>query len=408
MNKDSIIFSSTLNYIITTFLLIFSSIFLLTSERIKKDEEIFDRYKTLIKIVHKQKGYFNFEFTTLLKEMNYEIIPKEEVKNILEKEDKKLVFARNRGKDFFKIFEIENKNYIQIEQGNDVFLIKDNESLKFSNSFYIIIVFILLFIVVTILYIKTLKKLNPLKDLQKNMKFLANENFDFKLSNSNKKDEITLLANEFKNTALKLKNIKESRNIFIRNIMHELKTPITKGKFLLQLENSEENIEKLKMVFNRLESLIKEFATIEELISQNKELEKKSYFLEDLLDEAKDILMIDDELVVNSYENIKLFVNFKLFSIAIKNLIDNAIKYSTDKKVEIKTINDDILFINSGKKLEGNFEKYLEPFVKKGDSNSFGLGLYIVNTILKSNSYRLVYKYEDNQNVFICKKIDKD
>ena len=30
--------------------------------------------------------------------------------------------------------------------------------------------------------------------------------------------------------------------------MHELKTPITKGKFLLQLRKSDENIEKLKMV----------------------------------------------------------------------------------------------------------------------------------------------------------------
>ena len=63
----------------------------------------------------------------------------------------------------------------------------------------------------------------------------------------------------------------------------------------------------------------------------------------------KDILMIDDNCVKNSYENIKLNVNFKLFSIAIKNLIDNAIKYSNDKKVEVLTQNEDILFVNSGK-----------------------------------------------------------
>lgn len=109
------------------------------------------------------------------------------------------------------------------------------------------------------------------------------------------------------------------------------------------------------MVFNRLESLINEFATIEELISQNRVLEKKSYFLEDLLDNAKDILMIDDNCVKNSYENIKLNVNFKLFSIAIKNLIDNAIKYSNDKKVEVLTQNEDILFVNSGKKIRRRF-----------------------------------------------------
>ena len=47
--------------------------------------------------------------------------------------------------------------------------------------------------------------------------------------------------------------------------MHELKTPITKGRFLTQLEQNPENNEKLKSVFNRLESLINEFASIEEL-----------------------------------------------------------------------------------------------------------------------------------------------
>lgn len=186
--------------------------------------------------------------------------------------------------------------------------------------------------------------------------------------------------------------------------MHELKTPITKGKILLQLEQNEENSEKLKMVFNRLEALINEFATIEELISQNKILEKKSYFLEDLLDEAKDILMLEDSLVKNSYENIKLFVNFRLFSIAIKNLIDNAIKYSNSKSLEIKTIGDDILFINDGDKLKGDFQKYLEPFSIKTSNESFGLGLYIVFNILKANGYNLLYDYIDGKNIFTIKK----
>ncbi len=104
-------------------------------------------------------------------------------------------------------------------------------------------------VVITILYINTLKKLLPLKELKDKVINFGDEKFDFELSNSSSKDEVTLLANEFKKSAQKLKNIKESRNIFIRNIMHELKTPITKGKFLLQLEKSDENIEKLKYGF---------------------------------------------------------------------------------------------------------------------------------------------------------------
>ena len=405
MNKNSIIFSTTLNFLITSLLLIVSFVFLLSHENFKKNEQIFERYKPIIKMVSGKKFYFDKDFHKNLLDMNYELFEsKEEIKNILSN-NKKIIFARsNKHNETFKIFEIDGKIYLFFEKFDTQILIKDLESQNLTNSFYTIFVFVSLLIVITILYINTLKKLLPLKELKDKVINFGDEKFDFELSNSSSKDEVTLLANEFKKSAIKLKNIKESRNIFIRNIMHELKTPITKGKFLLQLEKSDENIEKLKMVFNRLESLINEFATIEELISQNRVLEKKSYFLEDLLDNAKDILMIDDNCVKNSYENIKLNVNFKLFSIAIKNLIDNAIKYSNDKKVEVLTQNEDILFVNSGKKLEGDFEKYLEPFYSKSSNESFGLGLYIVFNILKANGYNLLYKYEDGKNIFIIKK----
>ena len=405
MNKNSIIFSTTLNFLITSLLLIVSFIFLLSHENFKKNEQIFERYKPIIKMVSGKKFYFDKDFHKNLLDMNYELFEsKEEIKNILSN-NKKIIFARsNKHNETFKIFEIDGKIYLFFEKLDTQILIKDLESKNLTNSFYTIFVFVSLLVVITILYINTLKKLLPLKELKDKVINFGDEKFDFELSNSSSKDEVTLLANEFKKSAQKLKNIKESRNIFIRNIMHELKTPITKGKFLLQLEKSDENIEKLKMVFNRLESLINEFATIEELISQNRVLEKKSYFLEDLLDNAKDILMIDDNCVKNSYENIKLNVNFKLFSIAIKNLIDNAIKYSNDKKVEVLTQNEDILFVNSGKKLEGDFEKYLEPFYSKSSNESFGLGLYIVFNILKANGYNLLYKYEDSKNIFTIKK----
>ena len=405
MNKNSIIFSTTLNFLITSLLLIVSFIFLLSHENFKKNEQIFERYKPIIKMVSGKKFYFDKDFHKNLLDMNYELFEsKEEIKNILSN-NKKMIFARsNKHNETFKIFEIDGKIYLFFEKLDTQILIKDLESKNLTNSFYTIFVFVSLLVVITILYINTLKKLLPLKELKDKVINFGDEKFDFELSNSSSKDEVTLLANEFKKSAQKLKNIKESRNIFIRNIMHELKTPITKGKFLLQLEKSDENIEKLKMVFNRLESLINEFATIEELISQNRVLEKKSYFLEDLLDNAKDILMIDDNCVKNSYENIKLNVNFKLFSIAIKNLIDNAIKYSNDKKVEVLTQNEDILFVNSGKKLEGDFEKYLEPFYSKSSNESFGLGLYIVFNILKANGYNLLYKYEDSKNIFTIKK----
>jgi len=295
---------------------------------------------------------------------------------------------------------------LYMKKRNKTLLIRDNSSSSDNTNIYIILVFAIVIITIVLMYLITIRKLMPLKILKDKVKTLGDENFDFECCNHDGKDEVTLLGMEFKNTALKLKSLKESRNVFIRNIMHELKTPITKGKFLTQLENNEENNEKLKSVFIRLEQLINEFATIEELISSTKNIDKNFYFFDDIIDNAKDILMTEEESIDAQYENKKLNVNFKLFSIAIKNLIDNSIKYSLDQKVTIKTQNEDIIFENTGDELKYPLEKYFEPFFANEDksNDSFGLGIYIVHNILKANNYTLEYEYKNNINTFTCKK----
>lgn len=402
MNKNSIIFSTTLNFLITAVLLVISFIFLFSYENMTRKEQIFERYRPIIKIVSKKTDMEDLNKS--LVEMNYQLFTKEdEIASFLD-EKKNSIILKVKHKDVFKILEINGYNYLFFDRFGSKILVKDLEIKNFGTTLYTIFVFITLLLVISFLYIRTLKKLLPLKELKDKVVNLGDEKFDFDFSNLNSKDEVALLAYEFQQSAMKLKNIKESRNVFIRNIMHELKTPITKGKFLTQLEQNEQNKEKLKSVFDRLELLINEFATIEELISKNHKIEKKGYFLEDIIDNAKDILMIDDSFVLCEYENIKVKVNFKLFSIAVKNLIDNAIKYSDDRKVTIKNDKEDLIFENSGKALEGEFKDYLEPFDNKSSKESFGLGLYIVFNILKANDYELKYKYEEGKNIFICKK----
>ncbi len=251
-----------------------------------------------------------------------------------------------------------------------------------------------------------MKKLKPLRDLKDKVKNFGEEEFDIRCS-SDKKDEISQLANEFDKSAKSLKNIKESRNVFIRNIMHELKTPIAKGYFLTQLPNTEKNSQKMQKVFYRLESLINEFASIEELISTKKNLNKKEYYLWDIVDNASDLLMRNEKNISREFINIKLNVDFKLFSIAVKNLMDNAIKYSPDKCVSIKTQDAAVIFENKGKRLVHPLNDYFEAFFKEEKTpskQSFGLGLYIVkhilDAILDANSMDLEYEYVNGVNRF--------
>ncbi len=410
MNRQSIFFTISVSFIISLILVIASFIVLITHDYRIKEGQLLDKYIPVIKMISRQEKIgIDESFLKNLEEIGYTLfLDITKINAITYNPQTKILVEKNHSKqnDIFRIINLDNTNYIYIKKRNDTVLVQDNESLNSNSQLYIILVFSILLLTIILVYLITLRKLMPLKLLKDKVKTLGDENFDFECCNMNGKDEVSLLASEFKKSALKLKSLKEARNIFIRNIMHELKTPITKGKFLTQLEQNEENNEKLKSVFNRLESLINEFASIEELISSSNKIEKKFYFLDDIVDNAKDILMIEDERIISKYENKKIEVNFKLFSIAIKNLIDNAIKYSPNKEVMIKSEDENIIFENIGKELESPLEKYFEPFFTHEDKakDSFGLGLYIIYNILKANNYKLEYEYEDGINRFICKK----
>jgi two-component system OmpR family sensor kinase len=173
---------------------------------------------------------------------------------------------------------------------------------------------------------------------------------------------------------------------------------------LTQLPYTDTNNQKMQMVFYRLESLVSEFASIEKLLVQP-DIEKKSYYFEDILDNAEDILMGEVE-IKKEIENIVIDVDFNLFSIAIKNLLDNAIKYSIDKDIKVTLKNSILSISNKGDMLGYPLESYFEPFFKGDDvksNQSFGLGLYIVKHILDAHNFKLLYSYKNNQNIFEIK-----
>ena len=414
MNRQSIFFTITVSFIISIVLVVASFTILMTENHKVKKSELFKKYMPIIKMVVRKhhKGGLNVDFAKSLENINYKLfLDMGKINAVTYNPQTKILIERKdkRAKILFRVIKLNDNNYLYMKKRGKTLLIKDNTSLSNNSNLYIILVFAVVILTIILMYLITIRKLLPLRILKDKVKTLGDENFDFECCNSESKDEVSLLGMEFKKAALKLKSLKESRNIFIRNIMHELKTPITKGNFLTQLEQNEENNEKLKSVFSRLELLINEFASIEELISSTKNIEKKNYFLDDVIDNAKDILMIENEFVENKFDNKKLNINFKLFSIAVKNLIDNAIKYSPNKKVTILTQDEDIIFENEGKKLKYELEEYFEPFFSNEDKqkDSFGLGLYIVHNILKANDYTLKYEYKDGKNKFICKK-DKE
>jgi len=109
-----------------------------------------------------------------------------------------------------------------------------------------------------------------------------------------------------------------------------------------------------------------------------------------------------DTILLKNISSKKLNIDLDLFSLALKNLIDNGLKYSKDGHVLIKEEENQLLFISNGEQLQKSLTEYFKPFHAdiKNKNHGMGLGLYIVHSILQMHHMTLEYEYKEDQNIF--------
>jgi len=217
-------------------------------------------------------------------------------------------------------------------------------------------------------------------------------------------DELGEIASEFNLAMQKIHLLKEARTLFLRNILHELKTPIMKGKIL---SNSLENVKQqtqLERIFERLETLLGEMVKVEKLSSNEWVLEAKEYRLVDVIDHAMDLLLLGDtkRIHIPPQEMAPLVkVDFELFATAIKNILDNALKHSTEA-VAVDIGLESMSICSFGEKIPSERLDFSRAFNRavEGSSSGLGLGLYIANAIIAKHGFYLSYLHVEGQNHF--------
>ena len=293
----------------------------------------------------------------------------------------------------------QKKNYLKITKDDETLLLIDT---AYQSYRYIIIQIIFAFVagIILLTYIFIIRKIMPLGKLKREIDKFAQGDLEIKnVATGN--DEISQVASAFYDAVSQIKNLNSSRQLFLHNIMHELKTPITKGRITAEMIEKNKNQERLIDVFERLESLINEFAAVERATSRLVG-ELKPYKIQDIIDEAIDIAMIEaSSVAVVAIDDATIKADFRLLAIACKNMIDNALKYSDDKFVKITITNNEIIFSSKSEPLEHDIKYYIEPFTQGSNAKkSFGLGLYIVHNILVAHKLKLLYNHQNGINNF--------
>ncbi|ATB69852.1 HAMP domain-containing histidine kinase [Sulfurospirillum diekertiae] len=305
------------------------------------------------------------------------------------------------------ILRYDNNHYLHIETKYSSLLLKDEDFQPYRYDL-IKTIFGVVFAIIIVAYILTIRKLKPLRKLKRQMDRFAKGDLDINCKTDGE-DEISQVANSFHNAVEQINKLNHSRQLFLRNIMHELKTPITKGRISAEMLENGKQRDRLIGTFEKLELLINEFASIEQITSGEGLKNIKPYRLVDMLDEAIDLAMINPKQIEIDMidDEIILHVDFRLFTTAMKNVIDNGIKYSIDQKIRIMATKEKISFISQGKPLTYDLEHYLEPFVQEKNSHqSFGLGLYIVHHIVKAHHVNFTYEHKDGYNYFNFEQIE--
>ena len=289
---------------------------------------------------------------------------------------------------------------IKIDYLDDSFVLKTpNEQNLNDKTILNILVFLDVFVLLLI-FLYILKLLNPLKTITNEIENFAKGNLSTRID-INSKDEIGILANSFNTMASSLENSIKTREELLRDIGHELRTPIAKGKFAIEKIDDFSQKELLKKIFLDLETLTNELIELEKL--NITKLNITNFDAETLVIESLGKLYLDDEskIEVNMIENFKISADLYYLSIAIKNLIDNALKYATSYPITIEVNKNRISILNKGEKLSKELEYYLKPFTQElSQRDGFGLGLSIVKKILDRHNFRITYEYKDHSNIF--------
>ena len=266
-------------------------------------------------------------------------------------------------------------------------------------------------VILILLYISIFRSIRPLKKLRDNIEEFKNGNINVNLSSyASRKDEIGFLAKEFKEAIDNLKKTMSTRIWFIRNIAHELKTPITKGKIALELLKDEDENKKriFSDIFNRLEMLINELFAAEKIAAGNEILNTTACSLTSVINRANELLFVKNDGAINVVSDNPDYTvkgDCELLSIGIKNLMDNAVKFKANGKSAVTvSIKKGVLsIINEGARPPISEDVMFEPFSKEintKNKDGFGLGLYITKQIIEKHGLKIIYEYTGGKNIF--------
>ena len=208
---------------------------------------------------------------------------------------------------------------------------------------------------------------------------------------SDVKDDNERLLNENKNLKSEMLNQKDDLNAYFLMWLHQIKTPMTVSKLLLD-KPDENTTSKLKMQLMYIEQYINMAMNYIKMIDHSTDMDITEVNLDDIIKDLLkkySLLFIHNHISLDYQSNAKYVISdSKWLTILIEQILSNALKYTENGKISIQYLEDkhtlEIKDTGIGIRSEDIpkiFDRGYSGFNGRMNEKSSGLGLYLAKKI---------------------------
>ena len=280
----------------------------------------------------------------------------------------------------------------------------------------LIISLIAIITLVIILYVSLRKFLTPVLLMKQRVYEFEKGDLDSTIPIEGE-DELASLAKSVNKMTENIKILLNQKQMLLLDVSHELRTPLARMQLLVEMIPEHKNISKLKEEIILLEGIISNLLLSDKLSTPYTDLELSKISMPRLMEKVKKMFPDTNNKIkiMNEVPNVIIEVDELKMMLAIRNLLDNAIKYSqnTEKMCEIVFSQDDnylsISVTDYGKGIKKeDIPKLTEPFYrgdKEYNVKGFGIGLTIVKKVIEAHNGELIIKSEDEKGATFTLRI---
>lgn len=315
------------------------------------------------------------------------------------------------------------------ERVGEVFAVSTMASLDSMWSGFIGLFFMTAFVVLMISFmassVTTMRQIQPIREMAQATRRYAEGDFDIRMYDYGRDDEIGELAASFNNMAESLQQTERQRREFIANISHELKTPMTTIAGYtdgildgtIPPESERQYLQIISDESRRLSRLVRRMLDVSQLQAMDP-LRSGSHF--DLCESMRRVLISMEKKINDRHldvdadipdEPILVLGDNDMITQVIYNLLENAAKFAREgstlylgvstidgkARVTVRNVGDTI----PAEELPLLFERFHKSDKSRSeDKDGVGLGLYIVKTILEQHKEKINVTSENGVTTF--------